>query len=308
MRMRKIHVRFLAFCLLCFSASAVSLAQPSSSSPQMDAANELFKAQNWAEAEKAYNDVVKKEPQNGGAWYQLAMSRFSLRQYSQAVTPFEKAIELSGSGVAMYNLACAYARLNQKDKAFEWLGKAIGSRQAARFANFTADPDLENLRDDARFKEAAQALERRTKPCMYSEQNRQLDFWVGEWDVFNPQGQKVGTSVIERVSVGCAILENWSAGVGGGSGKSLNFYDPRVSKWFQHWMGGDGTPQQYSGVFKDNAMRYESEGVMPDGKKIMRRLTFFNLDAGTVRQLAEDSPDEGKTWRVLYDFKYVRRK
>jgi len=54
-------------------------------------------------------------------------------------------------------------------------------------------------------------------------------------------------------------------------------------------------------------MRYEGE--QPSGaSKVRTRLTFFNLDPNTVRQLAEQSNDEGKTWTVTYDFKYVRKK
>jgi tetratricopeptide (TPR) repeat protein len=306
MKTEKFFGRFLAVCLFVLVAQ-LNYAQPANLSPQMAAANELYKAQKWTEAANAYGKIVKNEPQNGGAWYQLAMAQFSLKRYEQAIAPFEKAVEISKSPVAMYNLACAYARLNRKEKAFEWLEKSLATNMAMRFANFAADPDLESLRDDARFKKLADATERKTKPCMFSAEARQFDFWLGEWDVFNPQGQKVGTSRIENVSVGCAVLENWSASAASG-GKSLNFYDPQAKKWFQYWMGANGLPQRYAGVYKDGAMRYESEGATPDGKKLLSRLTFFNLDANTVRQLAETSIDEGKTWQILYDFKYVRTK
>jgi tetratricopeptide (TPR) repeat protein len=306
MKTGKIFGRFLAVCLFVLAAQSVS-AQPANFSPQRVAADELYKAQKWAEAASAYAEIVKNEPQNGGAWYQLAMAQFSLKRYEQAIASFEKAVEISKSPTAMYNLACAYARLNRKEKAFEWLEKSLATNMAARFANFAADPDLENLRGDARFKKLADATARKMKPCLFSAEARQFDFWLGEWDVFNPQGQKVGASRIENVSVGCAVLENWNASFGG-SGKSLNFYDPQAKKWFQYWMGGNGAPQRYAGVYKDGAMRYESESLTPDGKKLLSRLTFFNLDANTVRQLAENSTDEGKTWQVLYDFKYVRTK
>jgi hypothetical protein len=51
---------------------------------------------------------------------------------------------------AYYNMACAHARLGQKDKAFENLDKAI----QAGFNNrqlLTTDDDLASLRDDARY-------------------------------------------------------------------------------------------------------------------------------------------------------------
>ena len=38
---------------------------------------------------------------------------------------------------------------------------------------------------------------------------QRLDFWVGDWDVFGPGGQQAGTNRIEKISNGCALLENW---------------------------------------------------------------------------------------------------
>ena len=29
-------------------------------------------------------------------------------------------------------------------------------------------------------------------PCMSRAESRQFDFWVGEWDAYNPQGPKAG--------------------------------------------------------------------------------------------------------------------
>jgi hypothetical protein len=45
-----------------------------------------------------------------------------------------------------------------------------------------------------------------------------------------PAGGQSGASVIERVANGCGILENWTNASGGGTGKSINFYDPQASK------------------------------------------------------------------------------
>jgi hypothetical protein len=54
-------------------------------------------------------------------------------------------------------------------------------------------------------------------------------------------------------------------------------------------------------------MRFEGETVTA-GKKTLNRLTFFRIDEATVRQLAESSAEDGRTWKVGYDFKYVKRK
>lgn len=270
--------------------------------PEMEAANDLFTSQRWAEAARAYEAIVAAYPNNARAWYQLALSRFALKQFEPSISAFQRNIALSNNPSAMYNVACAFARLNQKSKAMEWLEQAVNNNLSP--LNIAADDDLANLRDEARFKELATILDRKRRPCMYSEAARQFDFWIGEWDVFNLLGQKAGTSVIQQVAEGCGVLENWTSTLGG-TGKSINFFDPATVKWYQYWIGANGEPHRYEGIYKDGAMRFEGES---QAGNVRTRLTFFNLDANTVRQLAERSTDEGKTWTTTFDFKYVRRK
>jgi hypothetical protein len=140
---------------------------------------------------------------------------------------------------------------------------------------------------------------------MYREENRQFDFWIGEWNVQNPQGQQVGTSSIQRIENGCIILENWTGGQGG-TGKSLNFYDGSIRKWRQTWADSDGDVSEFAGVYKEGAIRFEGESHSASGVTTKRRLTFFNLGPNRVRQFSEASND-GKTWAVDYDFTYVRK-
>jgi hypothetical protein len=54
-------------------------------------------------------------------------------------------------------------------------------------------------------------------------------------------------------------------------------------------------------------MKYEGEPTTVNGATSMSRLTFFNMDANTVRQLGERTVDGGKTWTATFDFKYVRK-
>ena len=301
-------LRLMLTLLFAMTALQIATAQTSQQNPQMVAADELFNAKKWPEAETAYEAIVKSEPQNANAWYQLAVVRYSLKEYAPAADAFQKNIAIAGSGFAMYNLACVYSMMGEKDKAVEWLAKSIDNPKMVLAAINFSDPDLATIKDDARFKELAEKVDRKMHPCMFDEQARQFDFWIGEWDAYNMQGRKVGTSVIQNISSGCGILENWTNALGGAGGKSINFYDAAAGKWFQYWIGSSGGPLRYSGNYKDGAMRYESETVGKDGKKTLLRLTFFNLDPNTVRQLAENSPDDGKTWTTVYDFKYVRKK
>ena len=296
-------MRLILFCLLVFAATGVFAQQPAAS-VKMSAANELYLQQKFEEAAKAFGEVTKDEPRNGRAWYFLGMSLHSLKRYNDAIAAFKQNVSIAGNPLAMYNIACGYSQLGDPDSSFEWLEKSL---KAGAAPNIETDPDLENIRKDVRFKKMVEIADRTRRPCMYSVEARQFDFWLGDWDVLNLAGQKAGTNSVQLFSNGCGLMENW-VGTQGGDGKSINFYDPGTKKWYQSWIGSAGGALRYSGTFSNSAMRFDGETFGPDGKRTLQRLTFFKIDGNTVRQLAEASTDEGKTWSVSYDFKYVRRK
>lgn len=296
--------KILILLIIVLLSSNFILAQQTFS-PQMTAANELVKQKKWAEAVQAFEEIIKEEPNNGRAWYLLGTSLHSLGKYEKAIEAFQKNIVIAGNPASMYNIACGYSLLNQKDKAFEWLEKAI-KNGFAQFANLGADKDLDNIRTDARFKKMQDLVEQQIKPCMFMPEARQFDFWAGDWDVFNTQGQKVGTNSVQPISEGCGLLENWQSTLQN-NGKSINYFDQSTSKWYQFWIGSGGGALRYEGNFKDGAMRFEGFTIGKDGKKTLQRLTFFKIDENTVRQFAEISNDEGKTWTTSYDFRYVRK-
>lgn len=146
-------------------------------------------------------------------------------------------------------------------------------------------------------------------PCENQPHYRQLDFWVGEWDVKQPQaenGQSVGASKIEKLAGGCVILENWESP--GFTGKSWNFYDVGLGKWRQIWIDITGRKAEFIGEYKDDAMRLEGETITAKGQRIKSRMNFFNLGSNKVRQFAERSMDGGQTWTTTVDFIYLRKK
>ena len=139
-------------------------------------------------------------------------------------------------------------------------------------------------------------------PACQSAEHRQFDFWLGEWEVFLPNGKKAGDSRIEAIAAGCALLENWS-GNGGFSGKSLNSYDSEDKRWHQSWVDSSGSRLELAGSYADKRM------VLSSGSgAAMQRIAWSLNDDGSVRQLWESSSDEGKTWTVQFDGRYVRRK
>lgn len=308
-------VGFFLACTSCTSSS-VSHAQPprapAKSAPQgttpaqeMERGEASFQAQNWADASKHFQAVVKAEPKNGRAWARLGASLHAANDFNGAAAAWQKVIDINKSPFAIYNLACALARAGQSDKALAALEESVNAGFTGA-SGMRKDPDWASLLTNAKFVALADKAERLAAPCLFGDEYKDFDFWVGEWDVYTPAGQKAGENIVTRASNGCLVMENWT-GVFGGTGKSMNFYDPARKKWRQIWVGSVGGISEFVGEFKDSAMRFVSEPQAGSDTTSMRRLTFFHLGPNEVRQFAEKSTDGGKTFTTEYDFTYKRR-
>lgn len=146
-------------------------------------------------------------------------------------------------------------------------------------------------------------------PCKTDPAYRQFDFWIGEWDVENPQGQVVGRSSIQLIEGDCVILENYT-GVRNPSysGRSFNVFDAAMNRWRQFWVDNQGGVLEFSGVYTHRELRYAATLVGPDSQTVLHKLTFFHREDGTVRQLWEQSTNGGSTWKVAFDGLYKKRK
>src|SRR5262245_41018266 len=85
---------------------------------------------------------------------------------------------------------------------------------------------------------AAPGAKPATPPCSTPE-HRQFDFWVGDWNVKDPQGAQAGTNLITREFDGCVIQEHW-VGSRGMRGSSFNIYSPATKTWHQSWVDSNG--------------------------------------------------------------------
>jgi hypothetical protein len=169
--------------------------------------------------------------------------------------------------------------------------------------------DFKALRGDARF----EAIVTRLMPCA-SPQYKEFDFWLGEWEVRNAAGQRLGRNRITKRHGGCVVLEEWES-AGGGSGSSFNLYDQATRQWHQFWVDATGTnwlssdkqgnPVTLRGGIRDGAMVLTShpETLPAIGQT---RVTFRPLPDGGVRQTFEGSTDGGKTWTVSFDGFYKK--
>ena len=135
---------------------------------------------------------------------------------------------------------------------------------------------------------------------------RQLDFWLGEWDV-SIKGSPVGTNVITSEEKGCLIHETWRD-ARGGTGQSFNFYDRQDGKWHQVWVSSTGAVLDLAGNYENGRLLYKGVGRRPDGAEVLHELAFSANPDGTVRQHWQVSADGGKTWTVTWDGLYVKKR
>lgn len=169
---------------------------------------------------------------------------------------------------------------------------------ALLLAAVPADPQVHIVpASDAELPFTTRQEQQQQRPCSTPE-HRQFDFWIGDWEVFNPQGQRVGSNRIDKVLGGCALHESWR-GSTGHRGSSYNFYDAANGKWHQTWIDVAGAPLYINGGFEDGRMRLVNDAGTG-------RITWTLLESGHVRQHWEQSADDGATWTTVFDGEYRR--
>jgi tetratricopeptide (TPR) repeat protein len=274
------------------------------------AANAAYQQKDWATAAKLYGELAEANPKNPRYAYRLGAALRATGQNEQALHAFQRA---KANGVpamlADFEIACTYSSLGQKDKAFDSLAEAV-KQGFGQPEKMNTEPALQSLRSDSRFAELVEKATRNQKPCVYKAENRQFDFWVGEWDVTDSSsGATAGSSRIEKELGDCVIWENWTSANSTYAGKSYNIYNPSLKRWEQFWVDNVGGMIHFYGGLKDGVMDFYTDEIpQSDGTKLKRHLQFFNLSPDKVRQFSQGSTDSGKTWNVEYDFTYDRRK
>src|ERR1051326_941533 len=147
-------------------------------------------------------------------------------------------------------------------------------------------------------------------PCDKNPVYQKLDFWLGDWDVYDlKSGAKDGTNRIEKILKGCAIIENWSDSTAS-EGKSLFYVVRATGQWRQVWVEDSGGMKEKALLdsYTGDGLRFQGEILHRDGTSHLDRTTLQPTVGSRVRQTIEISRDHGKTWEVVYDAEYRRRK
>ncbi len=128
---------------------------------------------------------------------------------------------------------------------------------------------------------------------------RQLDFWVGDWEVYDTDGKLQGYNRVEKVYNGCVIQENWR-GVEGDTGSSFNIYDASRKLWNETWVSSHGYFLSFDGNLHGKDLVLVGTHLDANGNTELHRGIWTPTDYG-VHQLWEISMDGGRTWTTRFE-------
>ncbi|MEZ5473285.1 MAG: tetratricopeptide repeat protein [Marinicella sp.] len=270
-------------------------------------AEQQYSEQNWQQAVKSYQKLLKSQPDNEQFWFRLAQSYLQLKQGKKALKANKKLDQPQQipPGLVAYQKAQALALMDENGLMWQALEQAV--QTGFRNLNDLQNNEIWNKhREQQPFKQIMTSVDQTIRPCIYDEVYQHFDFWLGNWEVYgniNKTGPLAGHNTITKTEQGCLIMEQWK-GASGSTGTSMNYYDGLQQKWVQRWVSS-GISIDYAGGLISNekgqkVMRlegkiyYASQQQQPQIRDF--RGTWTPLDGGVVQQFFEESIDGGKTW------------
>jgi hypothetical protein len=283
------------------SATAAQARTDDSATPVADPAELAFEQGRWQDAIKEYREILAASPDDRLSLLRIAQAERALRRYEEALATLEQA-RTANAPEAMIDLERArnLALLGRKDEALDALDAS--DHNGVRALELVEQAhEFDSFRNLSRFERVLRNIRARVYPCESEPEARDFDFWIGRWEVREPDGTLVGTDTIEKRDGGCSIVERYE-GAGGSSGTSVSFYVPSRGEWRQVWTGSGGTLFDITGKLVDGSMKMEGQVEYVDGNRVVAfRGTWTQAADGRVRQRLEEFDLGAQTWIVWFD-------
>jgi tetratricopeptide (TPR) repeat protein len=117
----------------------------------LEGARTLLRAKKAAEATRAVEAYLATNRFDGQAWSLYGVCLHAAKQFDQSIAAGKKAIELGYDPAdEMYNIACAYALLNKRELAIDWIAQALDHGFTEQ-ETLEKDDEIDGLRKDPRF-------------------------------------------------------------------------------------------------------------------------------------------------------------
>lgn len=135
------------------------------------------------------------------------------------------------------------------------------------------------------FAQNLRAQEQKQCPCC-SEAHQAFDFWIGDWTVYDTEGNIVGKNTIEKQYSNCVLQEKWvSSGIS--QGTSYNYYNKNDQSWHQLWLDNSGFSLSLKGNYKEDKMIMSSDLLKGKNGDYYNQITWTKNKDGSVTQVWE---------------------
>jgi hypothetical protein len=139
-------------------------------------------------------------------------------------------------------------------------------------------------------------------------ERRQLDFWLGDWDTFEPVGalgDSQARAHVDSILAGCVVHELYEQ-TDGLIGDSFLSYDSITRKWQQTCVTNFGAYMFLTGTFEDGVLTLEGTSHTKS-RDLPHRITW-KAEKGCVRETGMMSTDGGKTWVPAFDVLFLKHR
>ncbi len=272
-----------------------------------------YDKKNWQAAEASFRQYLKANTADTFAVYYLAMSQLQQSKYNEALIHFRDLYELelpaNFKNELRFEQAKIYAAMNDTARSLLLLESAV--RNGASFANRLKDTAFNKLQHTTRFTSTVEKMKENATPCLYDERYKQLDFFVGIWDVYTGDNyeNRVAVDTVTKFYGGCSVDEKFKWLGSDYVGESICFYDNTAQRFRMCWAGKSGDIRNFEAIYtaKDSIIFFAVTNADSKRELVHRKLTItYNPSTATLHEFIENSYDLGKTWQPDFDALFKR--
>jgi hypothetical protein len=145
-----------------------------------------------------------------------------------------------------------------------------------------------------------------TTSCAASSENRQLDYWLGDWKIGAEGSSGNAHSTVSLSLDKCLVVENWDGGRGH-YGQNIFGYSADDNSWYGFFADNEGRVHVFtSGRVSAGSAEFEGPSRDPKGGTVLNRVKVTKLGPNKVEQIWEKSTDTGTTWSLVFRGEYSR--
>lgn len=145
-----------------------------------------------------------------------------------------------------------------------------------------------------------------SEPCSANWESRQLDFWLGDWNVTYPGMPGSARSQVSLDLDKCLLVESWDGGKGH-RGKNLFAHRSDDDHWYGMFADNQGRVHVFEGKVAPGSAEFTGPSRGRNGQMVLNRIRVVRLGANQVDQSWEKSTDSGVTWTMEFDGAYSRK-